>query len=131
MWAGTMPRKERRMNYLPMPMILALFVVPPPGEPNVLWNPGFPMSIPGTGSALVSGRARPASGFVLTSATVRYFEDGCAVTTRPLPVKDGVLGPAVISGLTPGKRYEVVIEVMETRGDVTKALETHSYVIAR
>jgi hypothetical protein len=127
-----MPRKERLLNVLPITLILTFYLVPPLPEGRVAWTPGFPMPIPGTGSAVVSGRFRPESGGTPVSATVHYFENGCQARTRILAVdKNGIVGPAVISGLTPGKRYEVIIRVMQNRDGQNDTFANMSWVIAR
>ena len=120
------------MYHLPLSLVVASFLAPVLADGTSRWTPGSPMSIPGTGSALISARARPDAGFTFVSSTVTHFENGCAVTVRNIPVgKNGIMGPAIISGLLPGKRYEVIIEVVQNRGDKNEVIVNHSYVVAR
>jgi hypothetical protein len=102
------------INYTSIRLVLGVAALFGASEGIVTLTPGFPIAIPKTGCALVFGNAGAERGYLLRSATVTYFENGGeGRTAKAVFHPDGTFG-TIISGLTPGATYQVLVEVVDS-----------------
>jgi hypothetical protein len=102
------------INYTFLRLIFGAAALVGSNERFVVLTPGFPIAVPNTGCALVLGRAGAERGYLLRSATVTYFENGGeGRTAKAVFHQDGTFG-TIISGLTPGATYQVLVEVVDS-----------------
>jgi hypothetical protein len=120
------------VHYLLIALACAPLFAPVPSEGTVRYSPGFPLAIPKSGIVLIKACARAESGYTLHTAKVLYFENGGPVSMQRLSIDtSGNLGPAIIRGLTPAKRYMVMVEVVQSRPGEDSTLTILTDVLAR
>jgi len=74
-------RKDPMISYTFIRLVFGFAALVRSNEGFVVLTPGFPVAVPNTGCVLVLGRAGADRGYMLRSATVKYFENGGEVQT--------------------------------------------------
>jgi hypothetical protein len=98
---------------------------------SVRFSAGFPLMIPMTGSAVVMGHTRASTGYKLGSAEVRYWIDGGVIRNAKTHLREDGGYNAIISGLKPGTQYNVIIDVIQIKGNEKQTLRDLSRITAR
>jgi hypothetical protein len=119
------------VNYTFVRLVFGFAALVGSNEGFVVLAPGFPVAVPNTGCVLVLGRAGADRGYTLRSCTVKYYVNGDEVQTATAVFHaDGTFG-TIISRLTPGTTYQVVIEIGESRAGEHETRIRSTTVIAR
>ena len=101
-------------------------------EPGTVWfTPGFPAGIPGTGSAVVLGKVKASPDHDVRAAEIRYWIGGGVVNTTEVKLRSDGSFAALITGLKTGARYDVMIVVVEVRGNETQRLASLRQITPR
>jgi hypothetical protein len=96
--------------------LAASLPVAAPDDGLVIWAKDYPKAGPKAGQIVIQGSAKAQTGYALVSATADVWpRDGGELKTEKIALnKDGTFGATTISGLDPGRRYNVVVSVIES-----------------
>jgi hypothetical protein len=109
----------------------AALLVAADDDGKVSWAKGYPKAGAKAGQVLVKATAKPQNGYTLTSAkAVVWPAEGGEVTEFMVELKkDGTIGEAVLRGLASASKYNVTIDVVQSRNGQEQVRRTEPVIV--